>query len=257
MGRTNKMINKTLFKQYWKSNWKLFAIITGVLVLFLIMMIFAYEQMLDRAAESGVASTLDLTSFLSAAYLGGMCLLLPMVFTIVVSNKAIASKIDKGSLGIVLSTKTTRNQVTFTNALGIILSLVGMFAFVFVGGIITSAIMAPGALVVLDYFELLVGMLMLQLALSGISYFASCTFNTSGRSLALGAGIPIIFYVISILSSIDTSLDFFKYFTLMTLYNATDILTLTFVWQYLVLGVVAVAGYAAGIIIFNKKDLPL
>jgi len=252
------MINKTLFKQYWKSNWKLLAIITGVLVLFLIMMIFAYEQMLARAADStGPASTLDLTSFLSVSYLGGMCLLLPMVFTIVVANKSIASKVDKGSLGIVLSTKTTRNQVTFTNGLGLILSLIGMFAVVFVGGVIVSSIMSPDSLVVLDYFELLVGMLLLQLALSGISFFASCTFNTSGRSLAIGAGVPIVFYVLSILSSIDTSIEFFKYFTLMTLYNATDILTLTFVWQYLVLGVVAVAGYAAGIVIFKRKDLPL
>ncbi|MFA6796689.1 MAG: ABC transporter permease subunit [Bacilli bacterium] len=252
------MINKTLFKQYWKSNWKLLVIITSVLVLFLIMMIFAYNQMLIRAEEAGgIGSTLDLTSFLSVSYLGGMCLLLPMVFTIVVANKSVASKIDKGSLGIVLSTKTTRNQVTFTNALGLILSLIGMFAVVFVGGIITSSIMAPDSLVVLDYFELLVGMLMLQLALSGISYFASCTFNTSGRSLAIGAGIPIIFYVISILSSIDSSIEFFKYFTLMTLYNPTDILSSTFIWQYLVLGVIAVVGYGAGIAIFKKKDLPL
>jgi len=252
------MINKTILKRYFMSNWRLLLIITATLCLFLLMMTFAYNQMMERLAENPTpAPTLDYTSFLANSFIGGMYLLLPMVFIIVVCNKVIASQVDKGALAMTLATKTTRNEVTITNLLGIIISLLAMFLVVFGVGLLASLGLNEGELIVLDFFKLLVGMLLLQLALSGICFFASCLFNTSAKSLALGAGLSIGFYVLNILSSIDQSVDFFKYFTIVTLYNPEDILALSFIWEYLVLGFIAIAGYIGGVIVFKYKDLPL
>lgn len=86
---------------------------------------------------------------------------------------------------------------------------------------------SPGRLPALTkfaFFMMNLGMLLLMFAVSGISFLASCIFNLSKRSLALGAGLPFAFLILNLLSTVNTTLEPLRYLSLMTLFDTRQIL---------------------------------
>jgi len=133
-----------------------------------------------------------------------------------------------------------------------------MFAAIGGIGFLSTTLFESGQLDAIPFIRLVVGGFLVQFALSGICFFASCLYNTSRKSLALGAGICIGFYVISLIQKLDTSLSFLKYFTINALYDIVSLVSGTgYVWQIIALSIIGLVGYAVGVIIFKKKDLPL
>jgi ABC-2 type transport system permease protein len=109
-----------------------------------------------------------------------------------------------------------------------------------------------------DYLYLNLGAFLLMFAISGISFMFSCVFNLTKNSLALGAGIPIAFFIFEIMSEASSDLEFFKYFSLNTLFDASAIADGgEFFPQFVVLAIVGAVLFLTGIIVFKEKDLPL
>jgi ABC-2 type transport system permease protein len=109
-----------------------------------------------------------------------------------------------------------------------------------------------------DYLMLNLGAFLLMFAISGISFLFSCVFNLSKNSLALGAGIPIAFFIFQIMAQIGDSLEGFKYISLNTLFDTAAVVNGGGYWlQFVVLAAVGIALYAIGMNSFQKKDLPL
>lgn len=112
--------------------------------------------------------------------------------------------------------------------------------------------------VVKDYLMLNLGIFLLMFATSSISFLFSCIFNLSKNSLALGAGIPIAFFVFQIMAQVSESLEGFKYLSLNTLFDTNAVISGSGYWiQFIVLGVVGVVLYTIGMWAFKEKDLPL
>ena len=109
------------------------------------------------------------------------------------------------------------------------------------------------------FLKINAGLFLLMFATSGISFIASSIFNLTKNSFALGAGLPLGFWVLDIISNIDESLANAKYFSLNTLFNPSGLMTdsLSFIWKFVVLAVVGTGLYVASIYIFDQKDLPL
>jgi ABC-2 type transport system permease protein len=108
------------------------------------------------------------------------------------------------------------------------------------------------------FLTLNLGLLLLQLTFSSISFLFSCVFNLSKNSFALGAGIPIASFIFQILQQTSSDLRMFKYLTFNTLYDSTKMLSGEgFAVQFAALAVVAVVLYCVGMRVFTKKDLPL
>lgn len=108
------------------------------------------------------------------------------------------------------------------------------------------------------YLAMNLGFLLLMLAVSGISFLASCIFNLSKYSLALGAGLPFAFLILNLLSTVNDTLEPLRYFSLMTLFDTELIMREGTYWpQFVVLAAVTAILYALGIRIFKRKDLPL
>jgi len=109
-----------------------------------------------------------------------------------------------------------------------------------------------------DFLMLNLGAFLLMFALSAISFMFSCIFNLSKNSLALGAGIPIAFFIFQIMAQVGESLENFKYISLNTLFDPNAITTGGSFWvQFVVLGAVGVVLYSVGMKVFKEKDLPL
>lgn len=255
------MLSKALFKKTTKENYKLWVILTGVLMFMLIIMTtMANVQADGMAGGFGGAGNAPGDSILGSYYSMFATMLLT-IYVVITANKLIASQVDKGSFSYVMANPVKRNQVSLTQAVYLIGSVAVTFLLLIVTGLVMIA--ATGIEASIGAFLLLnLGAFLLVLAISGISFLASCIFNRSGLSFALGGGIPIAFFLLNMLASFEEQVSFmgtFKYFTLNTLFNTKDIIAFStnMIWQFIILAVVAVGCYIGGMVYFKRKDLPL
>ncbi|GFK21352.1 ABC transporter permease subunit [Tetragenococcus halophilus] len=105
---------------------------------------------------------------------------------------------------------------------------------------------------------LILGSCLLTLAMGSISFFASTLFNRTNTAMALGGGLPLAFYIISIVIEQNDNLEDLKYITITTLYNTGEIIADgDFLIQMGVLAVIPIVLYTISGFIFTRKDLPL
>ena len=197
-------------------------------------------------------------------------LLLPIIYIIMASNNLIASQVDTGSMAYVLSTSIKREEVTCTQALYLVLSLLAMFVCTSITSLICFSIVNVSSS--LTYGKLLLmnlGAFLVLFAMSGINFFTSCSFDQSKKSMSLGGGLSMFFLVCTILGLFGSpvipavvrldALNFFNYVSIITLFDTISIIdgTLTFIYKLVILAVIGIVGYIAGSFIFKKKDLPL
>jgi ABC-2 type transport system permease protein len=268
-----KLISKPLFKQTVKSNWKLWAAITGIMALLLILITGVMGSVITkRLAENpgmaGMISKNNPMAMASNMFYGQMAVMIILVYVIITANSLVASQVDRGSMAYTLSTPIKRTTVTMTQMiylLGAILasSIVLIIAHV-LGSLIGGITINFGQIILVN-----LGLLLLSYAVAGISFMASCIFNLSKNSLLVGAGIPVLFYVFSMVAQMGEptvpgmdgipALANFKYVTIMSLFNTSDIAakSTNIIWSFIALAVIAIVTFAVGHIKFRKKDLPL
>jgi len=266
------MISKPLFKATIKQNIFVFTLILVVLMIYLPIIIMLYEPATKESLNDVLAVMPEgliaamglnnlgstLTDFIGNYFYGFLILLLPMIYTITVCNRSIASLVDKGSMAYLLSTPNKRTKIALTQAVFIIASITAMIAFVTIAGIAISNITFPGELDISAFLLLNTGALILFYAITGIGFFSSCLFNDAKNSLMVGAGLPVLFLVVQMISDIDEKVHFFKYFTLFTLYDPEKIIhNGIFLPQFIILFSMAFIMYGLAIYVFDKKDLPI
>jgi len=254
---TKKLLSKQIFKQSIKGNWILWLSLTGVLSFFITVMTLMGSKMLENQSQGGFGGgTSSLLSLYANGIFGMLGIMILIIFAIVVGNKLVASEVDKGTMSYTLNTPITRKQIVFSKGLFYILSIALMGITVGLFG--TASIAIAGADVALDTFwTLILGFVLYGFAIGGICFFASCWFNKSGSSIALGAGLSIAFFMFNSLASIS-GLEWLKYFTLNTLYDTSAIISGSgYIIQMIALFVIGAVLYILGCNKFIKKDLPL
>jgi len=267
------MLSKPLFKQALKSNYKLILIFMGVLAMYISIMVTMYDpsgansmqELLDMKL-SGFAEAFGLSipdtsliGFLSSYFYGFLIIMFPMIFDIILANKLISKQVDKGSMSNLLSTPNTRNKISITYMAFTLSSVTFLIIFTTILGIVVSESKFSGQLDISKFILVNFGALLLHYAISGICFFASCVFNETKNSLAVGAGVPIAFMIIQMLANMGGKLENFKYATMLTLYNSDAIVkgSASVMPSLIALAVIAIVLYGTGIWIFNKKDLPI
>ena len=266
------MISKPLMKATIKQNYIVFIIIFGVLMLYLPIIISMYNPktqesldeiltMLPQQLISAMGFTGDMGSlltFIATYFYGFLILLLPMIYTITVANRSIASLVDRGSMAYLLATPNTRRKIAGTQGSFLLISTTLLLSFITLAGILICELLFPGDLDVKGFLLLNLGALLLYFALTGISFFASCIFNDAKDSLALGAGLPVAFLLLQMISDIGEKFNFLKYLSLYTLFDPASITSgKNNLPSFLVLAVIGVILYSAGIASFRRRDLPL
>lgn len=197
-------------------------------------------------------------------------LLLPIIYLIMSANNLIAGQVDSGSMAYVLSTSTKRRQVTFTQGLYLVLSLLLMFICTTITSIVCYEIVDVQTKLTISKLILInLGAFMVMFALSGINFFASCYYDRSKRAMSIGGGLSMFFLVATMLGLFGSSvipsvvrisaLNYFNYVSLITLFDVVSILkgTTTWIWKLAILVAIGLVGYILGDIKFRKKDLPL
>lgn len=251
------MFNMAIFKQSVRKNAKLWVILTAVVSFFACMVAFLYNSNPDFNLP-GSQGGADLITVYAGAFYGMMGLILILVYTVATGNKLVASEVDRGDMNYTLNTPVNRREVIFTKAVFFITSILAMVLCLSVVGTAANAILSPGELDVGMFWTINLVMFCFMFAISGISFAASCIFNKVGASLACGAGLPLAFFLFNTIAGFGEDLEFFKYFTLNTLFSPTDIIAGNGVmYDIIILCGIGIALYAIGIFRFIKKDLPL
>lgn len=189
------MISKTLLKQTIRENYTLWLILTlvqGVLI-------FVLAWTVSSVAMTGMTYYNMLPGMLAAVY------------TIVTGNKLLSSLVDEGTMAYILSTPVKRSTVAITQAVYFVGSIFIMY-FVNAAAHITSAAIFSdvsgwdiGMIVKLN-----LGLFVLLLAYSGITFIFSSIFNLSKNTIAVGGGIVGLFVLLPIVSMFGKSLQWLK-----------------------------------------------
>lgn len=197
-------------------------------------------------------------------------LLLPIIYVIMASNNLIAGQVDSGSMAYVLSTSTKRREVTFTQAMYMISSLFVMFLCTTITSFVCFSIVNVNTGLTYGKLALInLGAFLVMFAMSGICFLASCYFNRSKNSMALGGGLTMFFLVATMLGLFGSpvlpsiirmkALNIFNYVSLISLFDVVSILDggTAFIWKLAILLGVGLVCYILGSEKFRKKDLPL
>ena len=172
------MFSKTIFKQTFKANYKLwivFTLITSILggVVIAVFDPQTISSMMEMISDTPMADIMgdtvsgftSILGILGQSFYSLQGIILPLVYIIMTANSLVASQVDKGSMAYTLSTPIKRSKVVCTQAIYLISSVFTMFVVVtlvglasvqlFHGGIIGEAHTedVKSAAVVLDLDE--------------------------------------------------------------------------------------------------------
>lgn len=265
------MINLTLLKREMKAINKLLIIFIYILTLYILMIVYMFNPNSSKAfddiiklmpgvmkAAGFVAGGNTLIGYVATGLYGMIVLMVPVVFSIILGNKLIAGYVDRGSMAYLLATPNKRVKLALTQALCLWISNGILITYATVAIIISSAIMHPGMLDIGKLVLMNVVVYFLHIAISSICFFASCISNDTKRSFTIGAGIPVVFFLIHMLANLGGKLANLKYFTIFTFFNTSDIIAgKSVVFPIITLLAVAIVLYGIGIFIFSKRDLPV
>lgn len=263
------MFSLPLFKREMKANSKLLIIFIYILTIYILSMVFLYDpqksNLMDEMSKTMpelmkafgmVSGTSTLVGYLAAYLYGLIILMFPVIFIIILANKLVAGYVDRGSMAYLLATPNKRVRLAFTQAVCLWVNMAILIAYATAAIIVFSALMHPGRLDIGKLIMMNIVLYILHLAISGICFFASCISNDTKRSFTIGAGIPIIFYLLQMIANMGGKLENLKYFTLLTLFNANDIIAgKSVAVPVLILSAAAVVLYSSSIFIFSKRDL--
>jgi len=213
------------------------------------------EGMLKALGWADMGSTL--VTFLNTSMYGFLMLLFPMVISIVVNHRLIASHVDKGSMAYLLSTPNSRKKIALTQATFSMASITVFFTVTATFGIFIAQSMFPGELEIGKFIMVNIYGLLMYFAIGSIGFFASCIANESKHSLALGLGLPAGFMVLQMLGSVGESVSWIGNLSLYALFDPNRLVEGDgFAYLGMALFLLIAAGlYLGGITIFNKKDL--
>ena len=239
-----------------------------------------------------VMSRIDLNSVMNELIYKIAGVLLPMIYVIIISNKLIASQVNDGSMAYVLSTPTNRKVVVRTQFFYLVLSIIAMYIVITISAL-TSELVAhfvarhqnPDAEVIytpLSTLLLCFSSFFSIFALAGIGFGASCWFNKSNYSIAVGGGVCVISFICCILGLFGNqvfvavglgvkAMDFFNYLSIFTLVDGDAIsefakatlqidgntFNLAWLWKDAILFGIGWIFAVVGGFKFLKKDLPL
>lgn len=261
-----------LLKENIRGSWKLLVIFLAVISMYVGVMMTMYdpgmnesltmmvESMPELMAAFGMtAVTGSLASFLANYLYGFLLLVFPMVFAVMLCNKLVARHVDRGSMAWLVASPNSRGRVALTQAVTVALAMLMMALYAAALAVALAEAMFPGELDIAAYLRLNVGLFCLLLAVSAIAFLASCVFNESKNAIAVGAGIPVLFLLVQMLSNMGDKLENLKYATLLTLFDTEGLLAGTgSAWAgAAALAVLALVLYGAGITIFRRRNLPL
>lgn len=210
------------------------------------------------AAFGMVGMATDLLSFIHIYLYGFIFPLMPLIFSMMLMNQLMTKDIDSGAIAQLLATPHRRASIIRTHIFTFVFCMVLLFVLSTLVGILASEWYFPGELLISRYLLLNGAELLLQLALGGICFLGACLSTNSHFYWAFGAGLPLIFYLLQMLSQMGEALEALQYATIFSLFPGKAIVEGTdmpaVVMSMGALALLACALFTLGSIIFCHRS---
>lgn len=265
-------MNLTLYKKELRASWKLLVLFGAILTMYIVMIVDMFdpemaealkqfEQMMPElmSAVGMVGATDTLAGFMVTYLYGFLLLVVPMVYSILRANALVARYVDSGSMAALLAAPVPRGRVVRTQLGALYTGMVLLVGYCTAVQAASAALLFPGALDGAALLRMNAGLLVLQLFLASVSFFFSCLCDDTRGSIALGAGVPTLMYLVQMLANMGGKLEPLRWATVFTLYDPTALAAGEAAgWQgaAVLLAAALVLNLAAGAV-FCRKDLPL
>lgn len=264
------MFNATLYRREMKNSIKLLLIFGAIMTVYISIIIGMYDpEMMDTldsfydmmpelmASVGMKAGANTLVGFMVSYLYGFILIVFPMVFCILRGNGLIAKYVDRGSMVTLVSAPVKRRTIACTQMWGLLSGILVLVLYATGLQIAVCRASFPEEPVVAELLKLNTALLCLHLFIGSICYLASCVFSDTKYSIAFGAGIPALMYVIQMLANVGQKAEKLKYITFFTLFNPDGILagegSALVGAGVLLLG--AILLFVTGIAVFCRKDL--
>lgn len=266
------MINGTLLKKEWKSNWKILLIFMGVLALYAAMITGMYDPSLGESLRGMMESMPQLFSafgmsnpgttlleFLVNYLYGFLLVVFPMVFLILLCNRLVSRYVDRGSMVFLLATPNRRARIIRTQILALVSMDLCLVIFVTLFCILCSQAMFPGELEISRFILVNAGLWGLHIFLGGLCFLCSCLWSDSRRATGMGAGFCIAFLLIQMISQAGETYEALRFVTPLTLFRPEQIISAKpdAVLGFLVLFLTGFLFFLGGGLTFCRKDLSI
>lgn len=261
-----------LFRKTLKQNWKLLLIFFAVLTMYMSIMISMYNPedmasmlaMLDLLPRDllnamGFSNDIsDLTSYLASWFYGLLMFGFPLVYCIILGNRLMAKMVDNKSFGYLLSTPNSRIKIVMTQGLYSLLSIFVLFAVLFGLGVGLTAAIFLGLLDVGAFLKINVVTMLVNMFVMMICFFFSCLFNESKQALGIASAITILSLLLNMLGNTSPDLNFLKKISFYGFYDPVQLAFGAEIWKLSILySSLAIVLFVSGVLIFNKKRLPI
>lgn len=136
------MFNKIIFKQTYKSNFKIWLIITIALCLMNTVLIGVFNpetinsmtNMVEGTALANILKDTSFTGMLCQTFYSIQGIILLLIYIIITANSLIVSQVDRGSMAYTLSTPIKRTTVVCTQITYLLTALFTMILIVTISG---------------------------------------------------------------------------------------------------------------------------
>ncbi|MGH1143314.1 ABC transporter permease [Bacillus cereus] len=207
--------------------------------------------------QSGVHK---LNDFLAGEYYGLIFVLLLMVYSIIASTQLVARLVDKGAMAYLVATPVSRAKIILTQASVLILGLLTIVIFTYVGGLIGAEWFIEKSDLDKELFlkmNLVGGLLFLVVC--AYSFFFSCLFNDEKKAMSISAGVTVLFYGLDMLGKLSDKFEWMRNISLFNLFQPQEIISGDYdvVPTSIGLLVSAIVIFGLSTLVFKKRDLPL
>ncbi len=262
---------KALIKADIKNNRFIWILLTGILCLYIVIILSLFnpeqaaglDEMLKLMPEAIVKAMSfqitgsSLVSFISGYMYGFLMFLFPMILSIIINHRLIASMVDKGSMAYLIATPNSRVKIALTQSFFSILSITAMFAVSTAFTIIAAEIMFEGYMDIGKYLLLNLYTLTMYFAIGSIGFFASCIADDTRTSLGIGAGLPVGFFVLRMLGNAGEKLSLAGKLSIYYFFDPDKAISgdSFYITGMIVFLLIAIVLYSLSVLIFKRKNL--
>ena len=206
-------------------------------------------------ADGGLSATP--TGYIAIGYRDAVFMAIMIGAVIAASSAALAREIERGAMFLLLARPLQRYHVVIAKAGALALMLAGIVSISFLGtwiGVLGNGLDGVnfGALALA-----LVNAFMLALAVGGYSFLLSALFNEGGRVVSIATGLTVVFFFVDYLATLWSPARSLGPVSVFHYYDPHGVVETGSApaAHLLVLGCVAVAGFLAAVIAFQRRDI--
>ncbi|MDR6882077.1 ABC transporter permease subunit [Bacillus sp. 3255] len=199
--------------------------------------------------------------FISGEYYGLLLVLIAAVFCILLSTQLMAKLVNQGAMAYLLAAPTTRGKVAVTQAAVMVTGLVTIMAVTTLCGFAGYAwfIGDLSAFHGAAYLRMNIAALLLFFAAGGIAFLVSSLVNDEKKALGVSASLTFGFFSLDFIGKLSERIEWLRSLTYFSLYDPSGIIAgkaaIGSAWS--ILAAIGLLAFAAGVVLFRRRDLPL